>query len=68
MPLCSYREDWSHVAKNQLSYKGFQCDMQQTEIISVVIDSTNIKLIKMFAEPYITVSSLIQEFIKLFTQ
>ena len=54
MPGCTWKPEWS--VFGDASQQGFECNMQQTEIVSVVIDSTNIKLIKMFALPLITVS------------
>ena len=55
MPRCRWKDAWSYASNQEDSFQGFDCDMQQTEILSVVISSTNIRLIKLYAEPYITV-------------
>lgn len=54
-PRCTWKDEWSYASANGNSVQGFDCNLQQTEIISVELSSTNIKLIKLYVEPYITV-------------
>lgn len=55
-PRCTWKDEWSHASVHGNSVQGFDCNMQQTEILSVEISSTNIRLIKLYVEPFITVN------------